>query len=209
MSFRILAFILFSVSVASDALAEREWQFRVLLDGSEIGSHSFELREEGDRKRLVSEARFDIKFLFFTAYRYRHTNTEEWSDDCLVEIDARTVRNGDTLDVEGRKSGESFVVQRPGETVELPACIMTFAYWNPGFLDEPKLLNPQTGEFLDVTVEELPVETLTVRGESREARRYRVVAKDMELELWYSQDSEWLALESTVKGGRVIRYELT
>lgn len=206
---RVVAFVLFALLAASDALAEREWQFRVLLDGNEIGSHSFELVQEGDRKRLVSEARFDVKFLFFTAFRYRHQNTEEWSDDCLVEIDARTVRNGDTVVIEGQKSGESFVVERPGETVELPACIMTFAYWNPEFLDEPKLLNPQTGEFLDVTVEELEAETLTVRGEPREARRYRVVAKDMELELWYSRDSEWLALESTVKGGRIIRYELT
>ena len=208
MRLRLLAIMLFG-TLHGTAIADEAWQFRVLLDGSEIGSHSFELEDDGDRKRLVSEARFDIKFLFFTAYRYRHRNTEEWSGDCLVDIDARTVRNGDTLVVEGRRSGDAFVVERQGETVELPGCIMSFAYWNPDFLDEGRLLNPQTGEFLDVTVEELPAETLTVRGEPREAMRYRVVAKDMELELWYSQDRRWLALESTVKGGRVIRYELT
>ncbi len=197
------------LAFAATTTSAKEWQFRVLLDGSEIGSHRFELENQGPRKLLKSQAKFDVKFLFFTAFRYRHENTEAWSDDCLVEIDARTVRNGDTLTVEGEKEGDKFIVERPGETVELPSCIMTFAYWNPDFLEQNRLLNPQTGEFLDVSVEELGSDTLTVRGQTRESRRYRVTAKDMDLEVWYSQDNEWLALQSTVKGGRVLRYELT
>lgn len=187
---------------------EREWEFRVLLDGSEIGTHQFELQDDGERRLLESRAKFDVKFLFFTAYTYRHSNTEEWSDNCLVDIDARTVTNGKTQTVAGEKMGDNFVVERADEKVELPACVMTFAYWNRQFLEQPQLLNPQTGEFLDVEVESLPPETLTVRGEEREAQRYRVSAKDMDLKLWYSRDNEWLALESVAKGGRIIRYEL-
>ena len=187
---------------------EREWEFRVLLDGSEIGTHQFELQDKGDSKLLQSNAKFDVKFLFFTAFKYRHRNTEEWSDDCLVDIDATTVTNGKTQTVDGEKNGDSFVVNRDDGKAELPACVMTFAYWNPQFLEQPRLLNPQTGEFLDVEVEALPPATLTVRGEEREAQRYRVSAKDMDLKLWYSQDDEWLALESVAKGGRIIRYEL-
>lgn len=187
---------------------EKAWEFRVLLDGSEIGTHQFELQDDGQRRLLESRAKFDVKFLFFTAYTYRHNNTEEWSDNCLVDIEARTVTNGKTQTVAGEKQGDNFIVERADEKVELPACVMTFAYWNPQFLEQPRLLNPQTGEFLDVEVESLPPETLTVRGEAREAQRYRVSAKDMDLKLWYSRDNEWLALESVAKGGRIIRYEL-
>ena len=51
---------------------------------------------------------------------------------------------------------------------------------------------------------------LIVRGEDTVARRYRLLAKNMELDIWYSEDrSRWLALQSTVKGGRKLRYELT
>lgn len=187
---------------------EQEWEFRVLLDGSEIGTHQFELQNRGDSKLLQSIASFDVRFLFFSAFRYRHENTEQWSDGCLVDIEAKTVTNGKTQTVQGARNGDSFVVERGDQKVELPPCVMTFAYWNPSFLEQPRLLNPQTGEFLDVEVESMPAETLTVRGEQRQAQRYRLNAKGMDVQLWYSQDNEWLALESVAKGGRIIRYEL-
>ena len=36
---------------------------------------------------------------------------------------------------------------------------------------------------------------------------FRLEAGDLRLELWYSEDKEWLALESEVAGGRTLRYE--
>jgi len=50
------------------------------------------------------------------------------------------------------------------ERATLPDCIMTFAYWNPRFLDQPRLLNAQNGEYLDVTVHDLGTDTVAVRG---------------------------------------------
>lgn len=193
---------------ASDAV-DRAWQFRVLLDGKPIGTHSFELQDEGQRRILQSEANFEVKFLFFTAYRYEHRNVEQWSENCLREIDARTVTNGREQEVVGEQQGDAFIVEKPQQAEgTLPACVMTFAYWNPDFLGQARLLNPQTGEFLDVTVEEMGSDNIRVRGENRAARRYRVTAKNTDLEVWYSEDREWLALESVAKGGRKIRYEL-
>jgi len=219
---RFLSIVLLGAGLAGVAVAQdpfedvekvddvdREWEFRVLLDGSEIGSHVFRLEQQQDRKLLKSEAQFDVRFLFFTAFSYQHRNYEEWADDCLLEIDARTVTNGKTQVVEGEKEGDAFVVETDSDSAKLPGCVMTFAYWNPDFLSEPRLLNPQTGEFLDVDVTPQSTETVTVRGESRQAKRYDLKAKDMQLSVWYAQDdNEWLALQSTVKGGRIMRYEL-
>jgi hypothetical protein len=93
--------------------------------------------------------------------------------------------------------------------VELPECVMTFAYWNSDFLDQSRLLNPQTGEYVDVRVEKVGNETLEVRGQSVAATRFKLTAYEVDLTLWYSQDNEWLALESIAKGGHIIRYELS
>lgn len=196
-----------SNGIAQDQ-ADREWEFRVLLDGAEIGTHVFTLDEQADRRLLRSEARFDVKFLFLTAYRYRHRTEEEWADGCLHEIDAETVANGKEQHVVGMRQDEHFVLEKGGSREKLPRCIMTFAYWNPAFLSEDRLLNPQTGEFLDVDVTELPATEMTVRGKTVEGHGYRVTAKDLELQVWYSPDREWLALESTARGGRKLRYEL-
>lgn len=194
--------------LAYAADADNEWQFRVLLDGSPIGTHSFEIKDSGARRVLESEANFEVKFLFFSAYRYQHSNTEEWSDGCLREIDAKTVTNGKQQKVIGQQLGDQFVVQNPAEKGALPSCVMTFAYWNPDILKQPRLLNPQTGEYLEVNVESLGTDTIAVRGEQRPAQRFRLTAKNTDLEVWYSMNNEWLALESLAKGGRKIRYEL-
>ena len=86
---------------------------------------------------------------------------------------------------------------------------MTFAYWNPEFLRQPRLLNPQTGEYLPVRVELLGEQRISVKGQAVEANAYRLLAEELELIVWYSEANEWLGLQSTAKGGRILRYELT
>ena len=195
------------VSGATDA--ERSWDFSVMLDGDRIGYHRFELIEEGERRRVRIEAKFDVRFLFVNAFRYRHSTNEIWRDGCLQEIDARTQSNGNKLAVSGATVEDRLVIDAGSARNEIQDCVMTCAYWNPKFLRQPKLLNAQSGEYLDVQVEDLGREMIEVRGRNVDASVYRLTAEKLELKLWYSSNDEWLALESVARGGRIIRYELT
>ena len=188
---------------------EQEWNFRVFLDDQEIGFHNFELTVEDGTQRVTTEAEFRVRFLFFTAYRYEHENRETWEGDCLKQIESRTDDNGRRFAVRGLRQQDRFALDVSNASVGLPDCIKTFAYWNPTILEETTLLNSQTGELLPVNVELVAEEMLDVRGEQMPATRYRLEANDLELDIWYSDDLEWLALESTVEGGRKLRYELT
>lgn len=201
--------VLAAVPRAEASPGERSWDFSVLLDGSKIGYHRFELVEEDGIKRLTSEAKFDVRFLFINAFRYRHTNTEVWSGGCLERLEANTRANGKELAVSGLRAEDGFVVDDGAARSALDDCVMTFAYWNPDFLRQPRLLNPQSGEYLDVDIERVGQEPIVVRGEEVAASVYRITARQMEVKLWYSETDEWLALESVAKGGRIIRYELT
>jgi hypothetical protein len=50
---------------------------------------------------------------------------------------------------------------------------------------------------------------LPARSASRcAARQIRLDGPGSPIDLWYSAGQEWLALESTVAGGRVLRYRL-
>lgn len=60
----------------------------------------------------------------------------------------------------------------------LSGCAMTFAYWNPAFRSQPRLLNPQTGKDLDMTL------------------------------WYSAEDDRWVALESLTNGGRRLAYRL-
>ena len=195
-------------AIAQDA-ADRTLVFDVLLDGKKIGYHRFEIDGPRSNAAVRSEASFDVKFLFVTAFSYRHTATESWSNGCLDEIEARTDSNGKKLNVSGERTDDGFVIDTGDVEAELPSCVMTFAYWNPGFLEQPRLLNPQTGEYLEVEVQELGRDTVRLEGREVQARSVRLTARQMDITLWYSENAEWLALESVAKGGRIIRYELS
>ena len=192
-----------------DAATQQEWNFRVLLDGKNIGYHNFHLLEDDDTRQLTAEAEFKVKLLFISAFSYEHVIRETWRNDCLQTIESRTDANGRQFQVRGERIDDGLFITLNDDSRELPGCVKTFAYWNPDILQEPALMNSQTGEVLTVDIKPLAREVLTIHGENTPAQRYRLIARNMQVDLWYSDNDEWLALESTVKAGRKLRYELT
>ena len=183
------------------AAADLNWTFDVLLDGKNIGYHEFSVREEEGRQILETKAEFDVRFLFVTAYRYRHQNTEAWQNNCLQEIDARTNSNGKAQNVQGERKDSGFVLQTPKGNAKLPGCVQTFAYWRPDVLEANRLLNSQTGELEDVSVTLAGNDVVNVGGEAVPALRYRLSAAAGDITLWYAVDDQrWLALEAPGEG---------
>ncbi len=190
------------------ASESREWDFRVLLDGKDVGSQRFVVTNQDGLTRLETEADFKVKFLFATVYRYLHRNVETWDGNCLAGIDSATDANGEPFSVQGSQRDGFFEVSGKGEQERLPECVMSFAYWNPSFLEHSRLLNSQDGEYLEVEISEPESVIRKVRGENVAAVRYRLMAGELDLQLWYSTKNEWLALESRTKGDRILSYEL-
>jgi len=183
------------------------WDFRVLLDGREVGRHQFTLAVDGQQRELRSEAQFAVRVLFIDAYRYLHEAVERWNGDCLQSLDARTETNGRREFVSATlREGRLAVVRPEGRDLHA-GCVMSFAYWNPEILKARRLLNSQTGELVAVTITDQGEETIDVRGEPRRATRHRISAGEMQIDLWYA-NGQWLALEALVAGGRRLRYEL-
>ncbi|MGI9233971.1 MAG: DUF6134 family protein [Woeseiaceae bacterium] len=203
----LIACALFGGAIASYQSPSAQWRFDVTLDGKPIGFHTFELQQDGAQKILMTEASFDVKFLFVTAFRYRHENTEIWDNGCLLSLDAATNSNGKELLVRGSVEEDSFRVQSADGGQALPACVRTFAYWNPAILNSPQLLNSQTGVYEDVTVTPEGLDQVSVGGEPVEATRYRLSAQAGDITLWYATaDNTWIGLEAPAKGGRKILY---
>ena len=201
-----LAALLLGSAQASTERAQ-EWQFTVYLDDTKIGYHHFRVEGSGDQSLVTIEAQFKVKFLFFNAYRYQHENREIWSDGCLRRLESRTDDNGALLKVEAEKRDEKFMVESHNQKSQISGCVKSFAYWDPSFLTADKLLNAQTGEHLNVKVQDLGTDQVEVKGKSTPAIRYRLTARDLTIDLWYSLQREWLALESQTNGGR-LRYRI-
>lgn len=200
--------VLLSLALAlSSAAGAGEWNFRVLLDGREIGSHRYTLEPSDGGAVLRSDARFDVKFLFVSAYRYDHAAEERWQGGCLESLASRTDTNGRQVEVNATSVRNGLEVNRTAGRDLHAGCVMSFAYWDPRILDAERLLNSQTGELVPVRVIPLGQETLAVRGETRTAERYRISGQDLQIDIWYA-DGRWVGLEALTDGGRRLRYEL-
>ena len=205
---RIILAITLSLQAGAALASQQEWRFRVYLDEKAIGYHDFVLEETGNHLMLQSEASFEYRLLFVKLYDYTHENFETWSDGCLTTIESRTDANGKPFQVSGTLDGDSFILNGGAGEVELPACSMSFAYWNPAFLKQDRLINTQNGEVLDIEVSEPERTEIEVRGILQPALHYRLDAGEMTIELWYSENDEWLALETEARGGKRLRYQL-
>jgi len=190
---------------SSNGGTQREWRFQVTLDGKPIGEHSYVLHEDEQGRELESEALFRVKFIFLEAYRYEHHAKEWWQGDCLTRLDARTNTNGQKVAVSGVSDSGAFRLTAANGSLPLGDCVQTFAYWNPGILEAKRLLNPQTGEYVEIKV--MPMGRDDIDGEPTE--RFRLLGKartPLEIDLWYTPTRDWVALESRTPEGRVLRY---
>jgi hypothetical protein len=196
-----------AVSSPAAPAADGEWNFRVLLDGKEVGWHRYVVRGDGASTEVESRAQFDVRFLLLNAYSYRHTARERWRGACLDELESRTETNGRVEEVAAVAYDDAVVVDGPSGDARLPGCVMSFAYWDPRILRATRLLNSQTGELLPVSVAERGTERVNVAGRTVVASRHRLSAPNLQIDLWYA-DGRWVALEAPTPGGRTLRYEL-
>jgi hypothetical protein len=205
-------FLLITLSpslVRANVAGVQDWYFTVYLDEQEIGYHQFMLTPGVQTHTVNIKAEFNVKFMFFTVYTYWHTNVEQWHGDCLVSINAFTDDNGDQHTVRGaRQADGDFVIVKNRKKLVLSGCIRTFSYWDPAILTATQLLNSQTGEYMNIDVIPLGSRDIEVGGQRVSSNAYRLQGKDLQIDLWYSQDNRWLALESTTTGGKRLRYQL-
>jgi hypothetical protein len=200
-------FLILGLALPCHASAGGEWNFRVTLDGREIGSHRYTLESSGQDAVLRSQADFDVRFLFVTAYRYDHEAVERWQDGCLRALDSRTDTNGEIVAVNAVAGSGGLAVARPAGRDVHSGCVRSFAYWDRQLLDSQRLLNSQTGELVPVEVTPQGQERVRVRGDERMASRYRISGPNLQIDVWYA-DGDWVGLEALTDGGRRLRYEL-
>ena len=193
--------------------AKDELTFEVSLDGQSIGEHRFRIADGSAMRVVDSEASFDVRILRVPVYRYRHRNSETWQNGCLKRIDSETDANGTSYAVDLSKTATGYRIVTPNETQTYQGdCLMSFAYWDQRFLRQQRLLNTQTGELIAVEVQSLGESERKIANRTVPVRGFRVLAAPQNVDIkvfYHSMDGRWVALESVLENGRLLRYALT
>lgn len=205
----VLALLSASPAEAANSLP-RELNFDVLLDDKPIGTHAFRISGDGDAHTVETRARFDVDILFVTVFSYRHVNTEIWRGGCVKRLDSETDSNGTPYRVELKRGDEGYRVTTLQDSADYAVdCLMTFAYWDRSFLRQPRLLNSQTGEVVDVQIQSLGNDRPEWLPVDTQLEGYRITAEPQKVDIrvYYDpRDDRWLGLESRLESGRLMRY---
>ena len=189
--------------VISNSTYAEEWNFDAVLNDKVIGQHTFIYENE----KTISNANFKFEYLFMD-FIYQHKSTETWQEGCLKTISSKTDDDGDLYEVRGHIGTDRFLVTTNNKTTELPSCVMTFAYGNPKILEQKKLMNSQSGEYLDVDIQFIREENHIVKGEDILTDLWRIEANiddgDLLIHLWYDKNMNWVSLKSQTPIGDML-----
>lgn len=198
---------------SATASAQDPLTFEVSLDDKPIGTHRFRIVDDGATRVVDIAASFDVRILRIPVYRYRHRNTETWQNGCLQQIDSETDANGARYAVDLSKTGRGYRIVTPSETRTYEGdCLMSFAYWDQRFLQQKQLLNSQTGELVAVEIQALGESKREIANRTLSVEGFRILAElqDIDIKVFYnSADGRWVALESVLENGRILRYVAT
>lgn len=186
--------------------AQQSWNFKVLLDDKPIGYHQVRIDRQANRKAVHTKAEFDVRFMFIPVYSYIHDTRETWENGCLVNITSTTDDNGDDFFINSKPLNQRLALETQDGMSSYDGCVRTFAYWDIEMLQSTHLLNTQTGKYQAVTITDMGTGMVNLENNEVEARRFKLIAEDMTIDLWYTDDMHWLALESTTASGAVLRY---
>ncbi len=194
----VLAFTAASGGVMEDT---QTWRFKAMLGEREIGEHLFQVGTRDGAVHVLSEADFAVRILLFKAFGYEHTSAERYENGCLTDLSAQTETGGKRYNVSATAQNGVLNVQGNDADAALDGCVSTFAYWNPAqLLSQSQLLNPQTGELVDVTI-------APAANDGQAGSVYEISGEGLNIRVFYApEDGQWVGLESQMDNGNVLRY---
>ncbi|MEM9669029.1 MAG: DUF6134 family protein [Pseudomonadota bacterium] len=177
--------------------------FEVLRKGKPFGTHtvSFEKSENGTLE-VVNDIDLQVKFGPITAYKYSHDSTEVWADGSLVELTGETRKEGKDLTVSVLSEDGQLDVSGTNFTGELSADLIPSSHWHSGEVFSDAILSSEGGQLLDIRVDNLGSETLTVSGQEIETTRFRVYS-DLSFDLWYDETGRWVKCAFEARGQNI------
>lgn len=205
---RVISF--FSMMLLCCSSYAEQINFQVQMNDKDIGFHEFNVQND----TISNKAQFDVKLWFIPAYKYRHTATEVYKDNCLIQLESETQDGADFFELSSLADSAFFKIKVNDKDYNHPACSQTFRYWDIQFTEQNLAINPQDGEIFKLSFSKDVDEEVKTKTNMLLANKYILHAindqdEKFHIELWYEQNSKkWIKLRSYLKDDNVITYIL-
>lgn len=192
-------FALHLVTFGAHAAPAVPRRFRILREGTPIGTHQLTFTEPGGATLTAqSEVEIAVRLAGITVFRFSHRFQESWSERRLRSANSRQDRNGRITEMTARAEGNAIIVQGPDGTVRLPPEAAPLSWWDVARIESGRpLFANDTGRALRLS--------WTRTSQPDGGRRWRA-AGDTEAEGSWSADGLWLGWTTKGDDGSTVTY---
>ena len=174
--------------------------FDVFRNGSPFGEHRVEFSERPDgRMEVEIEIGLRVGFGPVTVFRYEHESEEVWDGGELVSLTASTLKDGDRTRYALSRDEAGRLISQDGWIEDL----VPSSHWSGYMAGLPAVLNTETGEPMDVTIEDLGMDRIETGSGLIDARRYRMTGS-VTVDLWYDAEGRWVGCAFSIRDQNIV-----
>jgi hypothetical protein len=140
----------------------------------EIGTYTNQIETTGTTTTIKTTAHFLVKALGVGVHREDAQRVEQFQGDRLIFFHGVTVKNGDTVEVQGKADGNNFVINSPLGTVTAPASVKPANPWSARSIESTEMMRVDNGKVEKVTVTGGGETNVMVDGASTPAKEYDI-----------------------------------
>ncbi|MDD7911036.1 MULTISPECIES: DUF6134 family protein [Pseudovibrio] len=195
---------LFAGALSAEALAApSNINFTVERDGKPIGTYTTRFSGSEANLNVSVDMRLRARFLGIPVYRFNYSANERWSNGTLQALEVDLNNNGEKKDLAGKRQGNKFVWTANGENRSVSGNIFPSNHWNPGVLQQRRVLNTLTGKISNVSIRNRGTEQLQCENRTINATRYQYTGQ-IDTEAWYDSRGRWVGLRFKAQDGSTI-----
>ncbi|MFC7473667.1 DUF6134 family protein [Dankookia sp. GCM10030260] len=172
-------------------------RFRVVRQGSAIGTHGVTFAESGGVLTALTVVEIAVTLLGVTVFRFGHRFEEAWAGERLLGASSRRDRNGTVTEMRATPAEGAILAQGSAGRFRLPAEAAPLSWWNSRRLDRPLFAN-DTGK---------PLALRWTRSALPDGGTLWRATGEEESEGTYAADGTWTGWRTRAEDGSTVVYE--
>jgi len=201
---RRFALILFASVLASLPATARDLDAKFLIKraGKVIGYHAVDVSQTDDGIVVDTEISMRVHFGPIPLFKYSHEAREVWREGELLSLVSKTNNNGEKTAVDARRGESGLFIDGTYFKGVAPEGAHPSSYWDKAILNADALINTQTGEIIEISIEKIGE---TPAPHNQLAEQYRILGT-LALNIWYDGE-KWVGSHFVIDGEE-LTYEL-
>jgi len=181
--------------------------FRIMRDGTRIGTHALTFQKSVDALTVHVEVEISVYLGPIRLFHYNHKNVECWRAGRLESMDAATDYDGTPAFATLRREKSEIVAEGSSAArYTAPANVLAATHWNKAELGVP-LVNPENGMLLRPIISNVGTDSVPLASGAIVPAQHFAWRDAETLDLWYGADGSWTALTAVTKTGTRLVYE--